>query len=98
VHLATGTKRKVVELVKSCPIDMKGLSTKEDLKILPLGSCDYLIAMDWLDQHHVFLDYHNNAFTSLNEEGNPRTFQGIPREIIVQEISAMQLKKCYRKG
>jgi hypothetical protein len=34
----------------------------------------------------------------LDEEGNQRAFQGIPREVIVQEISAMQLKKCYRKG
>jgi hypothetical protein len=26
------------------------------------------------------------------------SFQGIPREVTIQEISAMQLKKCYRKG
>jgi hypothetical protein len=36
VQLATGTKRKVVELVKSCPVDMNGISTKEYLNILPL--------------------------------------------------------------
>jgi hypothetical protein len=49
VQLATGTKRKVIELVKSCPVDMKGLSTKVVLNILPLGSYDCLIGMDWLD-------------------------------------------------
>jgi hypothetical protein len=49
VQLATRTKRKVVELVKSCPVDMTGLSTKADLNILPLGSYDCLICMDWLD-------------------------------------------------
>jgi predicted aspartyl protease len=83
VQLATGAKRKVVELVKSCPVDMNGLSTKEDLNILPLGSYDCLIGMDWLDQHHVVLDCHNKAFTFLNEEGNPRTVQGIPRAVTV---------------
>ena len=46
VKLAIGTKRKVIELVKSYPVDMKGLSTKAELNILPLGSYDYLIGMD----------------------------------------------------
>ena len=54
--------------------------------------------MDWLDQHHVVLDNRNKAFTCLDEEGNPRTVQRIPRVVTVQEISTMQLKKCYKKG
>jgi hypothetical protein len=70
VQLATGTKRKVTELVKSCPVDMNGLSTKDELNVLPLGSYDCLIGMDWLDQHHAILDCHNKAFTCLDEEGN----------------------------
>jgi hypothetical protein len=98
VHLATGDKRKVVELVKSCPVDMNGMSTRAELNILPLGSYECLIGMDWLDQHHVILDYRNKAFTCLDEEGNPRKVQGIPRAVAVKEISAMQLKKCYKKG
>jgi hypothetical protein len=36
VQLATGAKGKFVELVKSCPVDMNGMSTKENLNILPL--------------------------------------------------------------
>jgi hypothetical protein len=98
VQLATGTKRKVTELVKSCSVDMKGMSTKAELNILPLGSYDCLIGMDWLDQHHALLDCRNKRFTCLDEEGNQVTVQGIPRVVAVREISAMQLKKCYRKG
>jgi hypothetical protein len=98
VQLATGAKRKVVELVKSCPVGMNGLSTKADLNIFPLRSYDFLIGMDWLDQHHAILDYHNKEFTCLNEEGNQRAIQGIPRAVIVREILEMQLKKCYIKG
>jgi hypothetical protein len=98
VKLAIGTKRKVTELVKSCSVDMKGMRTKAELNILPLGSYDCLIGMDWLDQHHALLDCRNKRFTCLNEEGNHVTVQGIPRAVAVREISAMQLKKCYRKG
>jgi hypothetical protein len=77
---------------------MKGMSTKAELNILPLGSYDCLIGMDWLDQHHSLLDCRNKRFTCLDEEGNQVIVQGIPRAVAVREISAMQLKKCYRKG
>jgi hypothetical protein len=93
-----GAKRKFNEMVKSCLMDMNGLNTREDLNIFPLGSYDCLIVMDWLDQHHAILDYHKKAFTCLDEEGNLRKVQGIPRVVTIREISALQLKKCYRKG
>jgi hypothetical protein len=54
--------------------------------------------MDWLDQHHAIMEYDNKAFTCLDEEGNQKTVQGIPRVVAIREISAMQWKKCYRKG
>jgi hypothetical protein len=38
VHLSMGNKRKVIELFKSCPIDMNGLRVRDELNILPLGS------------------------------------------------------------
>jgi hypothetical protein len=77
---------------------MNGLNTKENLNILPLGSYDCLIGMDWLDQHHTLLDWHNKEFTCLDEEGKIRKVQGIPRAVTIREISALQLKKCYKKG
>jgi hypothetical protein len=98
VQLATGARRKVNEMVKSCLIDVNGLNTKADLNILPLGSYDCLIGMDWLDQHHTLLDCHNKAFTCLDEEGKLRKVHGIPRVVTIREIPALQLKKCYRKG
>jgi hypothetical protein len=98
VQLATRTKRKVIELVKSYPMDMNGLSTKAELNIMPLGSYDSLIGMNWLEQNHAILDCHNKAFTCLDEEGNQQTVQGIPKDVAIREILAMQLKKCYRKG
>jgi hypothetical protein len=93
VQLATGAKIKVNNMVKSCLMDMNGLNTRGDLNILPLGSYDCLIGMDWLDQHHSILDYCNKEFTFLDEEGNQRTVQAIPRVVTIIEISAMQLKK-----
>jgi hypothetical protein len=98
VQLATGAKRRINELVKDCPIDMNGLNTKVYLNIIPLGSYDCLIGMDWLDKHHVVLDYYNKTITCLDEEGKQGKVQGIPRTVVVREISTMQLKKSFRKG
>jgi hypothetical protein len=79
-------------------MDMNGLCTREDLNIIPLGSYDYLIGMDWLDQHHVVLDYYNKEFTLLDEEGNLRIVHGIPREVTAKEVTTLQLNNNYRKG
>jgi hypothetical protein len=54
--------------------------------------------MDWLDEHHVVMEYYNKAFTCMDEQGNLRSVQEIPRVVIIREISTLQLKKSYRKG
>jgi hypothetical protein len=89
VQLSAGAKRKVNEMVKSCLMDINGLNTGEHLNIFPLGSYDSLIDIDLLDQHHAILDYHNKEFTCLDEKGNLRTVQGIPREVTIKEILAL---------
>jgi len=89
VQLATEAKKKVVELVKSCPLGMNGLNTKEDMDIFPLGSYDYLIGMDCLEKHHAILDCPYKAFTCLDEERNSRVIQRISRAVTIREISTM---------
>jgi hypothetical protein len=49
VQMDIVSKRKLSEMVKSCLMDMNGINTKVDLNILPLGSYDYPIGMNWLD-------------------------------------------------
>jgi hypothetical protein len=85
-------------MVKACPMEMNGLCKKYNLNIIPLGLYDSLIGMDWLDEHHVFLDYYNKAFTCLDEEGNLRIVQGIARVITIRGVSSLLLKKIYKKG
>jgi hypothetical protein len=74
------------------------MNTSMDINIIPLGSYDILIGMDWLDKHHVVLDCHNKTFTCLDGNGKQSTVKGVPRPISIREISALQLKICFRKG
>jgi hypothetical protein len=67
VQLGTGTKRRINEVVRSCPIDMNGVNTVVYLNINMLVSCDILIGMYWLEKDHVFLDCHNKTFSCVDE-------------------------------
>ena len=84
-------------MVKACPMEMNGLRTNDNLNIIPLRSYIYLIGMDWLDENHVVLYWYNKSFNFLDEQGNLRSVQGIPRVMTIREISSLQLKKNYRK-
>eukprot|EP00253_Pinus_taeda_P023509 PITA_23509 len=56
VHLATGTKRRVMAKVKSCPIVIVGQPVVADLNVLPRRSYDVLIGMDWLENHWALVN------------------------------------------
>ena len=77
---------------------MNGLITYVDLNVLPLGTYDALIGMDWLEAHRVKLDCYNMNFECMSEEGNLVVVEGIPKVILVRWVLAMQLKKFCRKG
>ena len=77
---------------------MNGLETYVDMNVLPLGSYDILIGMDWLEAHRVNIHCYSKTFECLDEEGNLRVVKGIPKVISIRNISAMQLKKFCRIG
>ena len=66
---------------------MNGLVPYVDLNVLPLGSYDVLIGMDWLESHSVKIDCYNNTFECMDEEGNPVVVKGIPKVILVTGFS-----------
>jgi hypothetical protein len=57
VQLDTGTKRRIHDMVRGCSISLNGVNTNADINIIPLGYYDILIGMDWLEKHHVVLDF-----------------------------------------
>jgi hypothetical protein len=57
-----------------------------------------IIGMDWLEQHKAVLDCYTKILSYKDDFGTVRTTQGIPKPVSVRQVSAMQLKKCIRKG
>ena len=77
---------------------MDHFETVVKINVLPLGSYDLLIGMDWLEQHRVILNCYDKTFTCLNSDGKLVSVKGIPRKTTIRQISALQLKKSIRKG
>jgi len=46
--MTTRAKRKVTEISKYCSLDLNGMNTELNFNILPLGSYNVLVGMDWL--------------------------------------------------
>ena len=76
---------------------MDKFETSIKINVLPLGSYDMLIGMDWLEQHRVVLNYFDKTFTSVNNDGETINAKGIPRKITIIQIYALQLKRVIRK-
>jgi hypothetical protein len=98
VQLATDTKRKVVEAIPACQLMLSTFPTQATLNVLPLGSYDLLIGMDWLAAHKVKLDCYHKTLECVNKEGQRITLQGIRNPVSVRQISALQMRKYCRKG
>ena len=77
---------------------MDDFKTTVKLNVLPLGSYDLLIGMDWLEQHKVVLNCYDKTFTCLNSNEQLVRVKGIPRETVIRQIYALQLKRAIRKG
>ena len=93
-----GEVAKVTVVTLSFTLDMDGSVTWADLNVLPLGSYDILIGIDWIEVHRVKLDCYHKKFECMDEEGNPRVVRGIPEVFFVRQISAVKMKNLCRKG
>ena len=63
-----------------------------NVNLLPLGSYDILIGMDWLEEIKVLLNCFDKTFTCIDDNGNNIKIKGIPRKVTIREIFALQMK------
>eukprot|EP00253_Pinus_taeda_P003746 PITA_03746 len=98
VQLATGAKRRVTAKVNDFSFTIAGQPVTADLNVLPLGSYDILIGMDWLEKHWSLVDCKTKIIYYRDQQGSRKEMQGVKRPVQVRPITANQLVKCIRKG
>ena len=77
---------------------MNDFLTHVNVNIIPLGSYDLLIGMDWKEEHKVVLNCFDKTFTCSNDDANNIKVKWIPRKVAIREISALLMKISVRKG
>ena len=55
---------------------MNNFITHANLNILPLGSYDMLIGMDWIEKHRVMLNCFEKTFACIDDTGNTIKVKG----------------------
>eukprot|EP00253_Pinus_taeda_P028227 PITA_28227 len=93
-----GAKRRVTTKINDCSFTIAKQLVIADLNVLPLGSYDILIGMDWLEKHWSLVDCQTKIIYYRDQQGARKEMQGIKRPVQVRPITATQLEKCIRKG
>jgi hypothetical protein len=98
VQLVRGTKRKVIDYISDFEFILDGQTIRIDLNILPLGSYDMTVGMDWLERHKSILNCYTNILSYKDDSGTTRTTQSIPKPVSVRQIFSDATKEMYEKG
>ena len=69
-----------------------------DLWVIPLGSYDVVLGMDWLGSHGASIDYRKKTILCQDDQGSDAEIVGIQRPISLWMIFAMKLKQSFCKG
>lgn len=68
-----------------------------NLNILPLGSYDFLIGMDMLEQYRAIFNFVHKTYIFTSENGETQIIRETPRPISTHQIFDVQLKRDTRK-
>jgi hypothetical protein len=62
---------------------MNDFKTYANLNVFPLGYYDFLIGMNWLEEHRVILKFYNKTFFCTKNTSNVVNIKGIPKIVYV---------------
>ena len=84
--------------MRSCAFDLNGMSTSIHLNVLPLGSYNMPLGMEWLFIHRTKVDCYDKAIQGLDDDGERRILQGKKKPTSVRMVTAMQENHSGGKG
>eukprot|EP00253_Pinus_taeda_P026781 PITA_26781 len=75
VQLATSTKKRVCHWIRYCEFELNVMSTSAHLNVLPLGSYNMFLGMDWLYIHKTKAYCYEKAIECFDDDGEKRNLQ-----------------------
>ena len=93
--MTIGAKRKATEFIANCEISIQDHVTRNNLNVLPLGSYDMIIGMDWLEKYKVVLNCFDKTFTYVAEDKIVSKINGFSKPISLRHISSFEIKELF---
>jgi len=81
VQRATRAKRRVLAKINNYPLTIAGQLVVAYLNVLPLGSYNVLIGMDWLEKHWSLVNCKTKTIYYKYDFGEKQEMQGIKRPV-----------------
>ncbi len=86
----------VDSFVHSCVLGLVSFVTTVELCVIPLGSYDAVLGMDWLNACATKIDYRCKRVQCVDDFGVNVELIGIQKPISLHMISVIQLKRCMQ--
>lgn len=93
VELASGSRVCAKWIAPDCKISLETFDTLSNLRVIPLGSYDIVLGMDWLEQHQAILDYKVKSINCVDDFRKAKVIMRVKRPISLRTISAKQLAR-----
>ena len=97
VEMVVGTKKIVHHWVRACAFELNGMPKSTHLNVLPLGSYNMVMGMDWLYVHRTKVDFYEKSIDLFDEKEELRILQGKKKETSVRMVIVMQERHDHRK-
>ncbi|XP_051177859.1 uncharacterized protein [Lolium perenne] len=98
VNVADGTQHHCAAYIPQCPWTANNHQFNTDLKILPLGSFDAILGMDWLEQHNPDIDWILKTLTIQTTSGAIHLQGHHHNSVQCSAISVTELSNICRQG
>ena len=97
VELATGKRIKSATSIGTLHFNLGDKPTSSNFRVLPLGTYDGILGMDWLSKNNALLHCKDALLTFQDSRGEKATISGTRGKPKLHLVTATKLLKGYRK-
>ena len=100
VRIPTGETQVSRVVCKRCPLTLSYLKMPADLVVMEMNDFDIILRMDWLSEHHTFIDCREKRVIFKIPNQQTYCFQGIRTQTLValSTLPVCHIKKVVHEG
>ena len=81
-----GTRVRVDKICQDCELEISGIMLTVDLRVMGMSKFDFILGMDWLTTHLVFIDCNRRRIIANTQDDVCVIFQGDKHVALPQAV------------